>query len=218
MVEKEQERIAQEISGGAKDWKALFVESFTHAAQEAEETPSETGALLATTPDAQILVNTLNNTAKDVSSGLVGLAEAGDLGWQTRQEKDSIFLDQFVDLGRQLARLVKDDLAVGLSNAEKQNEWPVFDPDAPVRGRSTGDHTPSGQALSSGILEKRPAGSGVMISLAQTVERVTQARETVEMAYREVVNSLRKERTMAGQTTLAKGFDTAKDVLSGGSE
>jgi hypothetical protein len=217
-IEKEQDRIAQEMSGGVKSWKVLFADTFAGVAQEVEQVPGEKPVALASVPDFQILVDTLNNTAKDVSGGLAGLAEMSDLAGQARREKDSPFLDQFVDLARQLARLVKDDLVAGLSHAEKQGGWPVFDLQTPLLVRSFKDSISSGQAISSAILERRSARYAVMISLSRTAPQVMQARETVEKAYQEVLSSLGNQGAMAGQTTLTRGFDTMKDILSGGSQ
>jgi hypothetical protein len=57
-----------------------------------------------------------------------------------------------------------------------------------------------------------------MISLSRTTPQVMQARETVQKAYQEVLSSLGSQGAMVGQTTLTRGFDTVKDVLSGGSQ
>jgi hypothetical protein len=217
-IEKEQERIAQEMSGGVKSWEALFADTFADAVQEDKQGPGEKPAALESVPDFQILVDTLNNTAKDVSGGLAGLVETSGLVGHTLREKNFSFLDQFVDLARQLARLVKGDLVAGLSEAEKQGEWPAFDLQAPLLARSLKDGVPSGQAVSSAILERRPARHDAMISLSRTASQVMQARETVEKAYQEMLSSLRNQGALAGQTTLTRGFDTAKDVLSGGSQ
>lgn len=217
-IEKEQTRIAQEMSGGVKSWKALFADTYAGAALEVEQVPGENPAALASVPDLQILVDTLNNTGKDVSGGLAGLSEASGLAGQARQVKGPLFLDQFVDLARQLARLVKDDLVAGLSDAEKQGEWPAFDLQAPLLARSLKASTLSGQPVSSAILERRPARYAVMISLSRTTPQVMQARETVQKAYQEVLSSVGSQGAMVGQTTLTRGFDMVKDVLSGGSQ
>jgi hypothetical protein len=59
-----------------------------------------------------------------------------------------------------------------------------------------------------------------MVSLSQAVQQVTQARQTAEKAYQEVLSSLGYGTSLAGYaggSTLARGFDKAKEMLSGGS-
>jgi hypothetical protein len=220
IAEKEQERIAQEMTGGARSWQALFADAFARSAQAAEEIPGEIRPALAVVPDDQILADTLNNTSRDVSSRLAGSEKDSSLVWQLRQpgpqEKSLPFLALAADLARQLARLVKDDPAAGTGAGEKWHGWLAFEPAAPLLSRPFKEVIPGGLSLSSGIPDKRPAGGGLMVSLSKTGQQVVQARETVEKAYREVLQSLGSDRSMAGQTALAKGFGAAKDVLSGG--
>jgi hypothetical protein len=220
IAEKEQERIAQEMTGGTRSWQALFADAFTRSAQAAEENPGEMRPALAVVPDAQILADTLNNTSRDVTSRLAGSEKDSSLVWQLRQpapqDQSLSFLALAVDLARQLARLAKDDLAAGTGVGEKWHGWLAFEPAAPLLSRPFKDVTPGGQSLSSGIPDQRPAGGGLMVSLSKTGQQVVQARETVDIAYREVLQSLGSDRSMAGQTAFARGFGAAQDVLSGG--
>ena len=234
IVDKEQERVAQEMSGAAKNWKTLFADAFNNGAQENAGAAVEIPAMQDTSPDAQILVDTLNNTAKDVSGGMAtaGLAEASgpvearplaSKAHLPGLEKTVPFLDLFVDLTRQLSGLVQNDLVAGSKPDTYAYAYArvTFAAPAPLLGRSFTDVLSGSQPVPSGIVDERPSVAGARVSPSQAVQYVTQARQTVEKAYFEVLSSLGNGTSMAGQaggSTLAGGFDKAKEILSGGSQ
>ncbi len=196
IVEKEQERLALERTGGAKSWPDLLSEAFTRSAQAGWSLPESSlpVASLAMEADqshAQILGNTLNNTARDISNSLDGLAGSSEslwqAGWLVTPENVPALLDCQADLFRLWTSLVKADLVARLGQLEPQV---IFD---------------------------SPGLTGPSLSMSETAQGALQARDRVEMAYREVLQSLGNDRFTASQTALASGLETAKAALSGGS-